>query len=267
MLNAGDAIERLAEVDTVVFDKTGTLTLPEPRVVNAAAIDADLLRAGGAARAVEPPSARGRAVARGARRARRSTARRGAGPGRARHDRRQSRRGSAARRSAASTRRRSDATIRRPRSSRSRTATARPCSRSARRCARMRSRSSTALRAARARHASSCRAIAREAVAPIAARARHRQLAGGAEAGREDRAHRGAEGAGPPRADGRRRPQRRARARGRACLDVADRRRRIVTQAQADAVFLGERLTPVLDAVVIARARAAADERRICGSR
>src|SRR5262249_59834917 len=32
ILNAGDAIERLAEIDTVVFDKTGTLTLPEPRV-------------------------------------------------------------------------------------------------------------------------------------------------------------------------------------------------------------------------------------------
>ena len=44
ILNAGDAIERLAEVDTVVFDKTGTLTLPEPRVVNAAALDPDLLQ-------------------------------------------------------------------------------------------------------------------------------------------------------------------------------------------------------------------------------
>ncbi len=44
MLNAGDAIERLAEADTVVFDKTGTLTLPEPRVANAAAIEPDLLR-------------------------------------------------------------------------------------------------------------------------------------------------------------------------------------------------------------------------------
>jgi len=44
ILNAGDAIERLAEIDTVVFDKTGTLTLPEPRVVNAAAIDAALLQ-------------------------------------------------------------------------------------------------------------------------------------------------------------------------------------------------------------------------------
>ena len=32
ILNGGDAIERLAEADTVVFDKTGTLTLPEPRV-------------------------------------------------------------------------------------------------------------------------------------------------------------------------------------------------------------------------------------------
>jgi Cu2+-exporting ATPase len=44
ILNAGDAVERLAEVDTVVFDKTGTLTLPEPRVVNADAIDSDLLQ-------------------------------------------------------------------------------------------------------------------------------------------------------------------------------------------------------------------------------
>jgi P-type Cu2+ transporter len=43
ILNAGDAIERLAEVDTVVLDKTGTLTLPEPRVDNAAAVDPDLL--------------------------------------------------------------------------------------------------------------------------------------------------------------------------------------------------------------------------------
>ncbi len=44
VLNSGDAVERLAEVDTVVFDKTGTLTLPEPRVVNAGAIDRDLLQ-------------------------------------------------------------------------------------------------------------------------------------------------------------------------------------------------------------------------------
>ena len=44
ILNAGDAIERLAEADTVVFDKTGTLTLPEPRVVNAAAIEPALLQ-------------------------------------------------------------------------------------------------------------------------------------------------------------------------------------------------------------------------------
>ena len=45
ILNAGDAIEWLAEADTVIFDKTGTLTLPEPRVVNAAAIASDLLQA------------------------------------------------------------------------------------------------------------------------------------------------------------------------------------------------------------------------------
>src|SRR5262249_42374552 len=43
ILNAGDAIERLAEIDTVVFDKTGTLTLPEPRVANAREIAPDLL--------------------------------------------------------------------------------------------------------------------------------------------------------------------------------------------------------------------------------
>ncbi len=47
LLNAGDAIERLADADTVVFDKTGTLTLPEPEVVNAAQIPAELLRLAG----------------------------------------------------------------------------------------------------------------------------------------------------------------------------------------------------------------------------
>jgi Cu2+-exporting ATPase len=45
ILNSGDAIERLAQVDTVVFDKTGTLTLPEPRVDNAADLDPNLVEA------------------------------------------------------------------------------------------------------------------------------------------------------------------------------------------------------------------------------
>jgi Cu2+-exporting ATPase len=44
ILNAGDAIERLSEIDTIVFDKTGTLTLPEPRVANAADVAPDLLQ-------------------------------------------------------------------------------------------------------------------------------------------------------------------------------------------------------------------------------
>jgi len=44
ILNAGDAIERLAEADTVIFDKTGTLTLPEPRVVNVAEVNPALLQ-------------------------------------------------------------------------------------------------------------------------------------------------------------------------------------------------------------------------------
>lgn len=39
LLNAGDAIERFAEIDTVVFDKTGTLTLPQGGVVHGCDID------------------------------------------------------------------------------------------------------------------------------------------------------------------------------------------------------------------------------------
>lgn len=46
-LSAGDAIERLAEADVAVFDKTGTLTLPEPHVINAADIDAGVLALAG----------------------------------------------------------------------------------------------------------------------------------------------------------------------------------------------------------------------------
>jgi len=42
ILNSGDAIERMAETDTVVFDKTGTLTLPDP-AVDQSSIDPDLL--------------------------------------------------------------------------------------------------------------------------------------------------------------------------------------------------------------------------------
>ncbi len=47
LLNAGDAIERLAEVDRIIFDKTGTLTLPELDVVNSASIPADLFELAG----------------------------------------------------------------------------------------------------------------------------------------------------------------------------------------------------------------------------
>jgi Cu2+-exporting ATPase len=42
ILNSGDAIERLAAIDTVVFDKTGTLTLPEG-VADVSSIDPDVL--------------------------------------------------------------------------------------------------------------------------------------------------------------------------------------------------------------------------------
>ncbi|HXD44259.1 MAG TPA: heavy metal translocating P-type ATPase [Pseudolabrys sp.] len=44
ILNTGDAIERLAVADTVIFDKTGTLTLPEPRVTAAENIDPGLMQ-------------------------------------------------------------------------------------------------------------------------------------------------------------------------------------------------------------------------------
>ncbi|WP_316233032.1 cation-translocating P-type ATPase [Bradyrhizobium sp. SZCCHNPS2010] len=47
LLNAGDAIERLAEADHVIFDKTGTLTLPELEVVNAADIPPDVFALAG----------------------------------------------------------------------------------------------------------------------------------------------------------------------------------------------------------------------------
>ena len=43
ILNSGDAVERLAEADTVVFDKTGTLTLPEPKV-DAVSVEPDILQ-------------------------------------------------------------------------------------------------------------------------------------------------------------------------------------------------------------------------------
>ncbi len=45
ILKRADALERLAEIDTIVFDKTGTLTLGEPRLANSNAISDDRLAA------------------------------------------------------------------------------------------------------------------------------------------------------------------------------------------------------------------------------
>lgn len=67
LLNAGDAIERLAAADTIVFDKTGTLTEPEPRLLGAADVDPALLaRAGRLALGSRHPLARALARAAGA---------------------------------------------------------------------------------------------------------------------------------------------------------------------------------------------------------
>jgi len=47
LLNQGSALERFAEIDTVVFDKTGTLTMPLPQLANADDIAlSDLMLAG-----------------------------------------------------------------------------------------------------------------------------------------------------------------------------------------------------------------------------
>jgi len=67
LLNSGNAIERLAEVDRVVFDKTGTLTLPELDVTNAATIPpADFALAGRLALSSHHPVAAAVARAAGA---------------------------------------------------------------------------------------------------------------------------------------------------------------------------------------------------------
>ncbi|MCP1966601.1 heavy metal translocating P-type ATPase [Bradyrhizobium elkanii] len=47
LLNAGDAIERIAEIDRVIFDKTGTLTLPELDVANLADIPDHVVKLAG----------------------------------------------------------------------------------------------------------------------------------------------------------------------------------------------------------------------------
>ncbi|MGN8544496.1 copper-translocating P-type ATPase [Bradyrhizobium sp. 13971] len=47
LLNAGDASERIAEVDRVILDKTGTLTLPELDVANLAGIPENVVKLAG----------------------------------------------------------------------------------------------------------------------------------------------------------------------------------------------------------------------------
>ena len=67
LVKTADALERLAEVDTVVFDKTGTLTEGKLRLANAHEIAPELLQAAAQiARASQHPLARALAAAAGA---------------------------------------------------------------------------------------------------------------------------------------------------------------------------------------------------------
>jgi Cu2+-exporting ATPase len=67
MLHAGDGLERLADVDTIVFDKTGTLTLPQPSLANRDDVSPeDLALAGSLALASRHPLAKAVAAAAGA---------------------------------------------------------------------------------------------------------------------------------------------------------------------------------------------------------
>ena len=66
LVKAGDALERLSEIDTAVFDKTGTLTIGRPTLSNADAIDPPTLEsAARLARASRHPLARALAAAAG----------------------------------------------------------------------------------------------------------------------------------------------------------------------------------------------------------
>ena len=58
ILNSGEALERLAEADTVVFDKTGTLTQPAPDARQRRRHRAEDLALAGSLALVEPASAR-----------------------------------------------------------------------------------------------------------------------------------------------------------------------------------------------------------------
>jgi P-type Cu2+ transporter len=67
ILNSGEALERLAEADTVVFDKTGTLTQAKPSLANAADLaPGDLALAGSLALSSRHPLAKAIAKAAGA---------------------------------------------------------------------------------------------------------------------------------------------------------------------------------------------------------
>ncbi|EJW09622.1 Type cbb3 cytochrome oxidase biogenesis protein CcoI [Rhodovulum sp. PH10] len=66
LLNSGDAIERLASVDTIVLDKTGTLTLPQPELCDTAVSPEVLALAGRLALSSRHPLAAAVARAAGA---------------------------------------------------------------------------------------------------------------------------------------------------------------------------------------------------------
>ena len=245
LLNAGDALERIAACDLVVFDKTGTLTTPDAVLIDREACDPRLL-ALAARLALSSRHPLAQALAREARRGegdRRPLADAREEPGRgvaatidgvearlgardfcglppAADDlpRRSECAGVAGR--GASGRRRAGALGHRlPPWRRNRPVPHPPDPAGRRRADRRRA----ARAGSRRDHPLGRRARPGRGGRP---RAWRRGLARGDEARRQDRLHRGAEARGPPPADGRRRPQRRARARRRPRLALAHRRRR-----------------------------------------
>ena len=253
MLNSGDALERLAEVDTVVFDKTGTLTLPQPTLANADEISPeDLELAGALALASKHPLAK--AIAEAARAKTPLAAHEFPGQGVTAFHRGQAHEARRGRllRGARRRRKRSRRAGPTPRSSPSRVSSARRCSPSGRRRGRDAREDRSREASARATRSRCFRATGSEAVAAVARELGISKFQAGMKPA--DKIAR----------------LKALREKGRRVLMVGDGLNDApalaaanvsmspisaahLTQAQADSVFLSDRLAPVADGLALAR--------------